>query len=99
MASLINRGSDVGNCSKLSNESFMSQENASYSSPMKIPYEVLSPAALAEVIEEFVTRDGTDQSSESKRVVDVEKQLNSGIVEIHFDTKTGTCNIIAASLD
>ena len=66
---------------------------------MKIPHEVLSPAALAEVIEEFVTRDGTDQSCENKRVVDVEKQLDSGIVELHFDAETGTCNIIAASAD
>ena len=66
---------------------------------MKIPHEVLSTNVLREVIEEFVTRDGTDQSSEIKRVVEVERQLDSGAVELHFDAETGTCNIVPASID
>ena len=64
---------------------------------MKIPYESLSPVALREIVEEFVTRDGTDHSQVSQRVLDVLKQLEVGSVELYFDELTRTCNIVTAS--
>ena len=64
---------------------------------MRIPHEALSPATLHEVIDEFVTRDGTDHSGEKQRVIDVMGLLKSGIAELHFDEETGTCNIVIAA--
>lgn len=64
---------------------------------MKIPHSKLSRTALTEVVEEFVTRDGTDHSEVNKRVADVLEQLKKGFVELHFDQKTGTCNIVAVA--
>ena len=63
---------------------------------MKIPHGKLSPFALREIVEEFVTRDGTDHSEITQRILVVLDQLENGIVELHFDRKTGTCNIVVA---
>lgn len=61
---------------------------------MRIPHTLLSPAALRAVVEEFVTRDGTDHSSVERRIKTVMRQLDVGLVELHFDEKTETCNIM-----
>jgi uncharacterized protein YheU (UPF0270 family) len=63
---------------------------------MRIPTELLSPKALPAVVEEFVTRDGTDDSSVERRIETVIRQLDAGIVELHFDDKTETCTIVPA---
>jgi len=63
---------------------------------MHIPPTLLSPAALRAVVEEFVSRDGTDHSSVERRIETVMRQLAAGIVELHFDDKTKTCNILPA---
>ncbi len=63
---------------------------------MKIPHGILSPRALREIVEEFVTRDGTDHSESTQRILVVLDQLEDGTVELHFDSETGTCNIITA---
>ena len=60
---------------------------------MRIPPTLLSPAALRAVVEEFVTRDGTDHSSIERRIETVMHQLDAGRVELHFDGKTKTCTI------
>jgi hypothetical protein len=62
---------------------------------MRIPPTLLSPAALRAVVEEFVTRDGTDHSSVEQRIETVMRQLDAGRVELHFDGKTETCNILS----
>ena len=62
---------------------------------MRIPYSIISCVALKEVVEEFVTRDGTDHSRVKQRVNDVLEQLENGSVELHFDDETSTCNIVA----
>lgn len=64
---------------------------------MKIPHSKLSLVALTEVVEEFVTRDGTDHSRVNQRVIDVLQQLEHGIVELHFESETRTCNIVTIS--
>ena len=65
---------------------------------MEIPWKELSPEALNGVIEEFVTRLGTDNGytgaeleSDTQRV---RQQLASGETRIPFDHVTGTCNIV-----
>ena len=60
---------------------------------MRIPHRQLSPAALRAVVAEFVTRDGTDDSSVEDRVERVLHQLDVGKVELHFEQETETCNI------
>ena len=61
---------------------------------MRIPHTKLSPVALRAVVEEFVTRDGTDHSSVESRTVNVLRQLDEGRAELHFDDQSKTCNIM-----
>ncbi len=63
---------------------------------MRVPHKQLSPIALRAVVEEFVTRDGTDHSSVERRLEEVLNQLELGSVVLHFDMKTKTCNILPA---
>jgi uncharacterized protein YheU (UPF0270 family) len=63
---------------------------------MLIPATLLSATALRAVVEEFVTRDGTDHSSVERRIETVMRQLAAGLVELHFDDATKTCNILPA---
>jgi len=63
---------------------------------MRIPHLQLSPSALRAVIEEFVTRDGTDNSSVEPRIELVLRQLGEGGVELHFEPESRTCNIVPA---
>ena len=64
---------------------------------LKIPYDQLSPEALQGLIEEFVTRDGTDYGEVEvplgTKVAQVMTQLKSGKAVIVFDQETETCNI------
>ncbi len=63
-----------------------------------IPYEKLSTEALAGLIEEFVTRDGTDTGYEKKSLVNdvamVKRQLKTGDVVIVYDQSNKTSNIV-----
>ena len=65
---------------------------------MIITHEKLSPEALEGLIEEFVTRDGTDTGYEKKSlendVAMVKRQLKRGDVVIVFDQTTKTSNIV-----
>jgi uncharacterized protein YheU (UPF0270 family) len=64
-----------------------------------IPHKQLSPEALSGLIEEFVTRDGTDsgytRGSLAENVAMVRRQLDGGQAVIVYDNRTNTCNIIA----
>lgn len=66
---------------------------------MIIPYEKLSRRALQGLIEEFVTREGTDsgytQKSLEENVEMVMKQLQRGEAFIVYDEKTQTSNIVS----
>ena len=63
-----------------------------------IPYDQLSPESLHGVIEEFVTRDGTDygevEVSLDIKINQVLRQLKSGKALIVFDPESETCNIL-----
>ncbi len=65
---------------------------------VKVPYNQLSPEALHGLIEEFVTRDGTDYGEVEvpleTKIAQVLSQLKSGKAVIVFDQKTETCTIL-----
>ena len=61
---------------------------------MHISHTKLAPATLRAVVQEFVTRDGTDHSPVERRIESVLRQLEAGQVELHFDDQTETCNIV-----
>ena len=65
---------------------------------VEIPVQTLSPAALHGLVEEFVTREGTDygehECSLEDKIQAVIRQLNTGEVVIVFDPDSETCNII-----
>jgi uncharacterized protein len=65
-----------------------------YNKFMHIPHRLLSPFALRAIVEEFVTRDGTDHSSIERRIEQVLNQLDVGSVDLHFDEETNTPNIL-----
>ena len=66
---------------------------------VRIPTDQLSPAALRAVIEEFVTRDGTETTEAEKSIEQVTALLARGEVELWFDETTRTCNILPAGRD
>ena len=63
-----------------------------------IPAEQLSADALQGVIEEFITREGTDYGamewSLADKVQQVRAQLRSGAAQIVFDANSETCSIM-----
>ena len=65
---------------------------------VKVPYNQLSPEALHGVIEEFVTRDGTDYGEVEvpleTKISQVLGQLKSKKAVIVFDQKSETCTIL-----
>jgi uncharacterized protein YheU (UPF0270 family) len=65
---------------------------------LKIPYDQLSPEALHGVIEEFVTRDGTDYGEVEipleTKIAQVFAQIKSGKAVIVFDQRSETCTIL-----
>lgn len=65
---------------------------------MEIPYKELEEATLNNLIEEFVSREGTDYGSQTYNLEDkvkhVMKQLNKGLVYINYDAETSSCNIV-----
>ena len=60
----------------------------------------LSPEALRGLVEEFVTRDGTDygavEQGVEERIAQVLAQLRSGQAKLVFDPETETANIALA---
>jgi len=65
---------------------------------MIIPFDKLSPEALQTLIEEFVTRDGTDTGYEQKSFENdvgmVKRQLKRGDAVIVYDQNIKTSNIV-----
>ncbi len=61
---------------------------------MIIPFEQLEPDTLRALIEEFVTRDGTDNTAVEPRIERVLEQLRRGEVALTFDSEIGTTHIV-----
>ena len=70
-----------------------------YNDGMRVPHRNISPIALRAVVEEFVTRDGTDYSDIERRVAIVLRQLDLGQVNLYFDHNTQTCTIRNANVN
>ena len=64
---------------------------------MEIPWQELSDAALTAVIEEFVTREGTEYGARdyslAEKVAQVRNQLRRGKLGLDFDSGTGSCQL------
>lgn len=65
---------------------------------MEIPYDLLSKDALRSLVEEFVTREGTDYGHKEwdldRKVEAVLRQLKYGEAVIVYDEQTSTPNIV-----
>ena len=67
---------------------------------MIIPHQEISPDALQAMVEEFVTRSGTDygndEASLAEKVLQVIRQLEKGEAVVVYDAAMETCNITTA---
>jgi uncharacterized protein YheU (UPF0270 family) len=59
-----------------------------------IPHRKLSPDALAGVIEEYVTRDGTEHTDAATKAATVLRFLDDGELVLVFDPEDESCNIV-----
>jgi uncharacterized protein YheU (UPF0270 family) len=68
---------------------------------VEIPFQQLAPDTLRRLVEEFVTRDGTDNGdlvhSLEDRVRSVLRQLERGEAAIDFDPATESCTVLPAA--
>jgi len=64
---------------------------------VEIPWRKLSEEALTAVIEEFVTREGTEygarEYSLAEKVAQVRAQLRGGKLGLDYDAESGTCQL------
>jgi uncharacterized protein YheU (UPF0270 family) len=67
----------------------------------RIPVDKLSPEALQGVIEEFISRNGTDygeiEASPETNFRQVKQKLENGLAVLIFDDETETTNIFLAN--
>jgi uncharacterized protein YheU (UPF0270 family) len=68
--------------------------------PVEVPASALSADALRGLVEEFVTRDGTDygvrERTLDEKVRDVLRQIERGEVKILFDPASRSANLVPA---
>ena len=62
--------------------------------PMEIPHDQLSVEAPEGLIEEFVTRDGTDLRDAEGKGRQVREHLRRGLAAIVFDEESESCTIV-----
>jgi len=66
---------------------------------VEVPHAQLAPDVLRRLVEEFVTRDGTDygavERSLDAKVADVLRQLDRGEVRIVFDPESETTTLVS----
>ena len=77
---------------------FAEKENSQPEDGLAIPYDQLDPETLRRLIQEFVSRDGADwddiDCTLEDKVTKVLQQLGSKQVQIVFDLKSQTANIV-----
>lgn len=64
--------------------------------PIQIPHDRLSPEALQSLIEEYVSRDGTNIADVLAMAKVVRRQLDQGKVIVVYDSENETTNIVPA---
>lgn len=66
-----------------------------------VPWERLSVVALRGVIEEYITREGTEYGADDvpldRKIAQVQRQLEKGEVVVLFDPGAETVNLVRAS--
>jgi uncharacterized protein YheU (UPF0270 family) len=66
--------------------------------PIEVPYKRLTPDVLRALIEEFVSREGTDyghrETTIDEKVADVMRQIERGDAKIIYDSESQTVNIV-----
>jgi len=69
---------------------------------MEIPYQELSAESLSAIIEEYITREGTDYGDQeyslAQKVEQVKNQLKRGDVYLSFDPESETCHLAARNI-
>jgi len=63
--------------------------------PMIIPHENLSAEALAGLVEEYVSRDGTERGEVADKSKAVIQLLERGELVLVYDPDSESCNLIA----
>ena len=65
---------------------------------MEIPYNQLPEQTLLAIIEEFISREGTDYGHREytldEKVKKVKSQLLKGEIKLLFDSETSSCNLV-----
>ncbi len=65
---------------------------------MDIPYAEISEEALKTIIQEYITREGTEYGVEEysleQKIEQIKQQLLKGEIKINFDGETQTCNLV-----
>ena len=65
---------------------------------MDIPYTEISEEALKAIIQEYITREGTEygikEYSFQQKIEQIKQQLLKGDIKINFDDETQTCNLV-----
>jgi uncharacterized protein len=69
---------------------------------MEVPHASLQADTLRAVVEEFVTRAGTDYGERERtleeKIAEVMRQLKHGEAKLVFDPQTNTVNIVPAQI-
>lgn len=64
---------------------------------MEIPYKKLAPIVLRAVIEEFVTREGTEYGANDfsldSKVTRVIRQLDEDLIYLSYDSESDSCHL------
>jgi len=64
-----------------------------------IPYDRIDPKTMSKMIQEFVTRDGSDWDDDGcsleEKVTQVWQQLKSGKIKVVFDLTSQSANLVA----
>ena len=67
--------------------------------PVEVPYTAIAPETLRSLVEDFVTRDGTDyglvEKSLEQKVAGLMRELVRGEAKIFYEQTSGTINIVA----
>jgi len=76
----------------------MTDEDKKVELPVVVPWEELAPATLKRMLEDFISREGTDygltEYSMEQKLDSVMKQLRQGTVELVFEAGSETFNLI-----
>ena len=65
---------------------------------IQIPHDQLEPQTLRSVVEELVTRDGTELTEGDRKIDQVISLLELGRVELWFEPESKSFNLVRAEL-